>query len=131
MSNLSRDRLVGKSFDISIGEPWDFVSEAGQNKLVGTVLAISSFDADKDWILLKVSPFNHQKITISHVVGVNRYVSSQDVFSEIEKSNNVTLNFMFPIDGHELKSDTLLADLQNESSLSFLVGSLVSARDSN
>jgi len=125
MSNLSREHLIGKSFEMSIGEPWDFVSDVGPNKLVGTILDVSGTDSKKDWILLEVSPFQHNKTTINRVVGVNRYMSSQDVFGEIEKGHNVTLNFMFATDGRVLKSDTLLIELEDESELSFLVGSLL------
>lgn len=124
MSSLSRKRLFGKTVDISIGEPWGFVSEAGQNKLKGIILATSNAMSDKDWMLLNVSEFNHGDKTIGTIVGVNRYTSSQDIFGEIEKGHDVILNFMFPIDGHELKPETVLVDLHNDSSLSFLVGSL-------
>ena len=95
MSSLSRMQLIDKSFDISIGEPWNFVSEAGKNKLVGIIKAVSDLGSDKDWILMKVSTFTYEGRTINHVVGVNRYVSSQDVFSEIEKGNDVTPNLCF------------------------------------
>lgn len=129
MSNLSREQLVGKLLDLSIGEPWDFVSEAGQNQLAGTIVAISDSDSEKDWMLMKVSPFNYQGVSINSVVGVNRYVSSQDVFGEIAKGNNVTLNFMFSVNGREFEQGSILTDLQDESSLSFLIGSIVGVSD--
>lgn len=125
MSSHSREELIGRSYEISIGEPWDFVSDIGKNKLIGTVLDISKVGSNKDWIIFKVSPFQHEKKRIEFVAGVNRYLSSQDIFGEIEKGNNVTLNFMYALDGHELKSEQLLDELKYESNFSFLVGSIV------
>jgi hypothetical protein len=124
MSSHTRVYLINKSFEASIGEPWDFQSKAGQNKLTGTILAVSDESSSVDWLLLEVSPFQHEGNEIKQVVGINRYKTSQNVFGELLDGNAVTLNFMFPIDGHELKNDNVLTELANESKFSFLVGSI-------
>lgn len=125
MSSHIRDQLIGKRFEASIGEPWDFLSKAGQNKLAGNVIAVSDSDSAVEWLLLEIRPFQHEGNEIRQVVGVNRYKSSQDVFGELLASNVTTLNFMFTIDGHELMDDTVLAELADESKFSFLVGSVI------
>ena len=124
MSNHTREYLINKHFEASIGEPWDFQSKAGQNKLTGSILAVSDISSSVDWLLLEVSPFNYQGNEIKQVVGVNRYKSSQDIYGELLVGNVTTLNFMFTIDGHELKDDAVLTELTDESKFGFLVGSI-------
>jgi hypothetical protein len=116
--------LINKSFEASIGEPWDFQSKAGQNKLTGTILAVSDESSSVDWLLLKVSPFRYEGNEIKKVVGINRYKTSQNLFGDLLDGNTVTLNFMFPINGYELKNDNILTELADESKFSFLVGSI-------
>ncbi len=124
MLNHIRSSLAGKTFEASIGEPWNFESHAGQNKLAGVILATSIEGSDVDWLLLKVSPFDHKGHKIKQVVGVNRYSSSQDVFGQLLAHKIVTLNFMFTLDGHELTESSILSELSNQSNFSFLVGSM-------
>jgi hypothetical protein len=124
MSRPMRDDLIGKPFEAVIGEPWDFQSTAGQNRLTGAVLAASDISSSVEWLLLEVRQFQYEGNEITQVVGVNRYISGQDVFGELLAGNASTLNFMFALDGHELTADTVLTELAEKSKFGFLVGSV-------
>jgi len=124
MFRNTRDNLISKPFEASIGEPWDFQSMSGQNKLIGAIVAISDANSDVDWLLMEVNPFQYKGNEIRQVVGVNRYKSSQDIFGQLLVGKSTTLNFMFTTDGHELKGDTVLSELATESKFSFLIGSM-------
>jgi len=120
--------LVGKLFEASIGEPWDFQSSAGQNKIKGNITSISK-GPDSDWLLLDITPFKHDGIEINQVVAVNRYKSSQDMFGQLLSGESITVNFMYPADGHKLSPDTLWSELEDETKFRFLVGSIYKIGD--
>ncbi len=103
--------IVGERLEASIGEPWNFVSEAGDNKLIGVVSAVSDNTSNDEWLLIKVSPFQYKGKNIQQVIGINRYLSTQDILAELAGGHSVVLNFMFPVDGHELEKNTVLAEL--------------------
>lgn len=124
MSNLINKDYIGKKFEASIGEPWDFESSAGDNKLIGHILDLPDDLSKYDWLLLEVLPFLNNNIKINQVLGVNRYISSQNIYENLNNNKKIILNFMFPKDGHNINMDTIFSELEDESNFSFLVGSI-------
>jgi len=123
MSSLSRNSLINRTFEASIGEPWDFESSAGENILVGTISALSPENFG-EWLLLEVKPFKYKEAEIRQVLGINRYKTNQVLFANLMAGKKVTLNFMFPKDGHAITESQVWKELKNNSKLSFLVGSI-------
>ncbi|MGI0015307.1 MAG: hypothetical protein ACREBU_17970 [Nitrososphaera sp.] len=122
MSSPTGDDLVGLSFSASIGEPWDFESDAGPNRLQGTVQMIAFDQRGNPLLLCEVVPFSFSSKRIHQVIAVNRYCGSQDVIDALRTMGEATLNFCF------LKSGDVLPDIGIETMLSdpsksdFLVG---------
>lgn len=118
------DDLIGKSFFATISEPWRFESELGQYKLSGKILKVF-FHRDGDpLILCEVTPFLNNGKKITEVVGVNRYLSSQNVIESL-KNGEATLNFMFQKSGNPFDDvDNLDVILQDKEKCGFLIGDM-------
>ena len=56
ISNPLEKKLIGSLVEISVGEPWDFESEAGENILFGKILDVLEYDKEKT-LICKVTPF--------------------------------------------------------------------------
>lgn len=116
--------LVGKRIEVSIGEPWDFSSTAGENRLEGKIVAVSSAAEVKPWILCEVSLFKHGQGEISQIVAVNRYTGSQDFLKSLEQGQFVGSNLFYRPDGEKLLPDQVTAWLESGTNQSFLIGSI-------
>lgn len=116
--------LVGKSFSASIGEPWDFESDAGQNKLEGKIQKIVFDNARNPLLFCEVSPFSFSGNRISQVVAVNRYISSQDVINDLSVTGTATLNFIFQKSGDSFSVDGIDSTLGSLTNCSFIVGTM-------
>lgn len=123
MSNHTAD-LVGKSFHASIGEPWNFESAAGQNRLEGKIQRIVFEQPGQPLILCEVSPFLSSGKTISSIVAVNRYTSSQNLIDDLSMSGSAILNFMFQKSGKIFLAEDIEAVLNRAEDCSFLVGTM-------
>jgi hypothetical protein len=125
-SSPAADDLVGQHFVASIGEPWDFSSSAGDNRLEGQIHRISPSARGQPVLLCSVSSFKSSSAEIDRVAAVNRYVGAQDVLATLRSGRPVTLNFMFlPMGG---TADELLSVLARAESMSLLVGSMTLAK---
>lgn len=117
------DDLVGRRCVASVSEPWDFSSRAGQNALVGQVVAVSEVDAAVQWAICEVSPFDVGSETITQVAVTRRYASDSSLLEQLLGSENVGVNFAYDRTGRKLTARSLLRGLATDS-LHFLVGSI-------
>lgn len=118
------DSFVGTRFTASIGEPWDFVSSIGQNKLEGEILSVVMSDRGQPCFLCSISPFNNSGVEIKQVIGVNRYTSSQDLIAVLKSGKDATMNFAFIKSGDEIVQENIVSMLSSSGLTSFLVGSM-------
>lgn len=123
MSNLTSG-LEGRRFSASIGEPWDFVSAAGANRLEGNVLMVALSKDGQPALLCRVSPFKYSLAEISQVIAVNRYVGSQDILTTLHTGQLATMNFVFSVLAQEIEEADILSALANSEPKAFLVGSM-------
>ena len=114
-------KLINKKVTISVGEPWDFTSEAGQNILKGSVSLISN-ENETEWLKCDVSPFYSEKCRITSVVAVSRYAKQS--FELLLKSDKITANFLYEPSGREVDSTQISTVLQKQTGMRFLVGSI-------
>lgn len=114
-------KLINKRVSISVGEPWDFVSDAGKNILEGSVSLVSG-ESRTEWLRCDVSPFIFEKNTIMHVIVVNRYANQS--FKSLLKGEKITSNFLYEPAGKELNTIQILEALQKKTGMNFLVGSI-------
>jgi hypothetical protein len=123
MSSHTAD-LVGKIFHASIGEPWDFESDAGRNRLEGKIQQIVFDRSGQPLLLCEVIPFSSFGKTINSVVAVNRYRGSQNIIDVLRISGSVTLNFMFQKSGEVFSAENAESVLNRATDCSFLVGTM-------
>ncbi len=116
------ENFIGLSFSASIGEPWDFSSEAGENKIYGRVIGVHETKKHEILLLCEISKFKKDGKTIGQVVAVNRYKMAQDITIETAKNKGLGMNFVFLISGRELSIDDLQDFLSSSDEKSFIVG---------
>lgn len=115
------DELSKINFTASIGEPWDFMSEAGENKLSGYI--VKKITMGKNNVFLcKVLPFEYKGNTITQVIIVNRYRGEQ-VLDRLEYGKSYTVNFFFSTKGKIISTNEVKEFLEIEKERFFLVGS--------
>jgi len=124
MSSRTADDLVGLSFSASIGEPWDFESDAGPNTLQGTVRLIAFDQRGNPLLFCEVVPFSSSTKRIRQVIAVNRYQGSQDVIDALRTKGEATLNFFFLKSGDVLPDIGIETMLHDPSKSDFLVGTM-------
>lgn len=120
MENQFIDSLEGRSFKGSVGEPWNFVSDAGDNVLKGSILEVQD-----DCLLLKIVPFQTEEDTkIEQVIAYNRYVGNQKVVQELAAGRTAIVHFCFRTDGVKIQ----WSDLQDHDEgcpwISWLIGGI-------
>lgn len=123
MSNLI-EQVVGLHFRASIGEPWDFYSEVGQNLLEGKIRAVQVGEDAEPVLLCDVSPFKQGEQSIRQVIAVNRYRGSQNIAQELTQKKPVGMNFVYVLSESDIESADVLRILQSNEEKHFLVGSL-------
>jgi len=123
MSNHT-DSLVGCSVSASIGEPWDFESDAGPNRLHGRVTAVSSAAEPVSWCLCTVSAFRKDGHVVTTVGIVDRYAALDTIQRRLARGERVGANFVYHAGGGDLTVDNLRAGLATQSGMAFLAGSV-------
>lgn len=116
------DGFIGMHFTASIGEPWDFISEAGENNIEGRVVGVRETEKHGVLLLCKISKFIKDGKEIGQVVAVNRYKGSQIIAINTAKDKGLGLNFIFPVSGKELAISDLQDFLDGNDEKSFIVG---------
>jgi hypothetical protein len=125
MSNRIDNReIIGRSFIASIGEPWDFESDAGENRLDGRVMAISNDDEHVQWCLCKVSPFSRNGHSVNTVGIVRRYASDDRIIDTLLQNGKVGANLIYDETGSNLSEGKLRDALASGRGCAFLVGTV-------
>lgn len=91
------ESLAGRAIRASIGEPWDFESSAGANKLDGRIVAVARLGRGSA-VLREVSPFSLEAVSISRVVARARYVG-EDAATLLARGERVPVNLSYPRSG--------------------------------
>ncbi len=116
--------MNGKSIMGMIGEPWDFVSLAGEGLIVGTISDVSDGKDLKEWVKASIKIFFYEGAEISEIVCTSRYSQHGGIVERLLTGESVGLNMFFNKAGKEIS----YKDVQNckvvDEDLSFLVGSL-------
>jgi hypothetical protein len=121
--------LIGKKIECSIGEPWDFESEAGQNKIKGEIIDISTEEDKKlgikNWVLCKIIPFSLEGKKITFFYASKRY-TEDDLIKDLMNGKSVTCNFPYDKSGKELTGNRIRkAELEkNPENFGWLIGSI-------
>lgn len=109
------------NFWVSVGEPWDFTSTSGNNKLTGQVIKSLSFK-EKPYLLCKISPFLYDNEMIDTVIIYKRYSDNQDLLNPPKEG--IVVNIGFVKGAINLESENLLSNSFISKFNSFLVGTL-------
>lgn len=118
------DYWKGKHIFASIGEPWDFISSAGDNKLTG-IVQDSLFNENFSCILCTVSPFIYNNIKIDTLIVQNRRGEVQKLSIENALSRNgIEANFYFKKDGSPLNLEDFFHKKISKENISFLIGTI-------
>lgn len=115
--------IVGQQLIRTIGEPWDFSSDAGPNRFLATITELPAPGTASEWIRLDFSPFKYDGKWITKVLSTRRN-SYQPFFKEILFGDRCTAHFYFRQDGvSECSVESLNTDLKSGAA-HFLIGSL-------
>jgi hypothetical protein len=129
MSNRSPDAtaLVGRAIVVSVGEPWDFRSTAGDNLLTGRVVEASAPNESAEWLLCEVSPFTIDSRTVSTVAVVRRY-AGEEPWRQLQAGGTTYANVLYDPTGAALTPgrlrSILAASAAPATNAMFLVGSV-------
>ena len=116
--------LVGRAIVASIAEPWDFISTAGDNALVGRIVAVSGSGAPVEWIICEVSPFDSGGVTVSSVVAVRRYAGEEPI-EQLRRRGEAHVQLLYDPTGAPLTAARVAATLRaGQGNLKHLVGAL-------
>jgi len=124
-SQSSDDRTLEAGAEIvaTVGEPWDFSSSAGDNRLLGVVRELSEPDEAPEWVICDVSEFSSGAARIDRVAIVERTRSDSSLIERLADGESVTGNVLFSAD-RQLDRDLLRQCLAQGQGLNFLVGTL-------
>lgn len=86
---------INKPFKATVGEPWDFVSDAGTGQLGGRIEAIYKLDDGGEILTMSVSPFTSEKSVVEYVIGVSRYREGYDISQDVDRQYPITLNMYY------------------------------------
>ena len=123
MSNHTDD-LIGRMVSVSIGEPWDFKSDAGPNRLEGSVTAVSGAADAVQWCLCTVSEFRKDGNPVTTVGIVSRYAAPDALVHRLARGERVGANLVYDASGRQLTADARRSALASKSGLAFLAGSV-------
>lgn len=109
MTEAARKSLVGKKVAVSVGEPWNFVSEAGPGTLEGRIVALSEPGTDKDdqWIELRVTPFlSEEGRKVNRVVAHARYYDESGIVEQLAAGERAPANLEYSQEVSERMRDS-------------------------
>jgi hypothetical protein len=122
MSSRTFDSLVGSPIRGSVGEPWNFESEAGANAITGIVEGVSPSGDVTQWLLCQIRPFAYSGANIEHVVAVLRY-RTKETFDDLLTGRRIGVNLVFD-PGGALGSVDNISRLLATPGFPFLSGSI-------
>ena len=101
MPKLTREDLIGKKVELSIGEPWDFQSPDGENILLGVIRGVSKSEAKRSWVYIETTKFNVDKIEIGQLIGNNRS-RGDDTVQDLLDREKAYCNFGYRKNGEQI-----------------------------
>lgn len=116
--------LVGRAFHAMIAEPWDFVSDAGENVLEGQIIELSTNSDPSEWVICKITPFRAGRTIVHEVAIVRRYADLDSIVGQLDKGEDVGANIVYDPHYGVLPIEKLREALQKKTGLSFLAGSV-------
>ena len=109
-------------FYSTIGEPWDFISDKGENILEGKIIDILEKN-NEIYLLCETCSFCYKGKMISKVIIYNRYSRSQEFSIENAiKSSGIIVHFLFNSSGEDINFSDIMENISMEK-FSFLIGS--------
>ena len=114
-------KLINRKVIISIGEPWNFISDAGKNILKGNVSLVSN-DNEMEWLKCDVSTFYFGKYKIRSIIAVKRYAKQS--LESLLNNEKVIANFLYEPTGKELGINQIKKIFKKKVEINFLVGSI-------
>ena len=116
--------LVGRVIEASIGEPWDFTSDAGNGVLTGRIVSTSQPGEANEWIVCDVAPFRAGDRTITTVVATRRY-RGEEPLQQLLLLGETHANLLYDPTGSPMTATRAREALRAASDgLAFLVGRL-------
>jgi len=122
MSNHS-STLIGRRFEATVAEPWDFDSEDGDNVLTGTVLEISCDTENFEWIRCRSALFGINR-AVSEVAVVSRHRNTEPLLTSLAEGKKVGVNILYDPSGQSLDAQRIQHALRTSAGLSFLAGEI-------
>lgn len=93
-NHTNRERFEGARVSISVGEPWDFDSPDGENRVNGKIVKISFHSTGPEVIEIKTTPFNWEGSIISQLFCSTRY-GKEVAAREFSEARRVSCNMHF------------------------------------
>lgn len=124
MSSHLLTKLVGSRISVSVGEPWDFESSAGMNRLEGSIISAFLVDSKKPCVLCEVSEFVHDGKTVGQIAVVSRYWKTENLITDLIDGKRVTVHMFFAIDGGTVDALNAREYVDNPKRAHFLIGSM-------
>lgn len=92
--------LVGRRVSISVGEPWDFASEDGDNILNGEIVGVEASmepgESEKQKVRLAVTPFTARTgHRIEHLTAHARYVEDVGIIERLARGEDAEVNLSY------------------------------------
>lgn len=75
--------LKGKPVEMSVGEPWDFESSAGPNRLEGRIVSVALYGAEsrRQAVTVEITPFTASNgAVVTELKAEARYEEDQETF---------------------------------------------------
>ncbi|NIX77458.1 hypothetical protein [Microvirga terricola] len=117
-------RLIGRAVECSVGEPWDFQSEAGQNRLTGVIIAAAAPDDNPSRVLCRVSKFTSSDHSVNYIQATTRSASSGDLIESLLAGERVPSNLAFRYSWNNPEAVTFLDTRQPITDGTWLIGSI-------
>lgn len=109
--------LLGRKVELSIGEPWDFESEDGENVLKGIIVAVRGAETDHrdQEVVLETTLFTASTgHRIDRLVASARYEDQVGIMEHLARGEDAEVNFDY--------SDQVPEGERDPKSLPFLIG---------
>lgn len=90
--------LVGRAVAVSVGEPWDFESEDGQNVLLGAIESVDLARGERaaQEVVLSVTPFRAKEgITVRRLRATARYEDGEGIVEHLLRGEDAEVNLHY------------------------------------
>jgi hypothetical protein len=120
-----RDRnILGEQVRIVVEEPWDFKSKLGNNILTGNVKDAAIKRGDRDYLVIRTSPFLFNGVEVTSVGAANRYDETDDMVSILKNGGTISAGLVFFLDGSNLSIQDVENSIEKFDGFGGLIGSI-------